>query len=41
MAALDWSTALALEFSHDGPLDERRGVVMQVSAKADVYRNPC
>ncbi|XP_023694358.2 protein transport protein Sec24C isoform X1 [Paramormyrops kingsleyae] len=31
MTALDGSTALALEFSHDGPLDDRRGVVIQAA----------
>lgn len=32
MAALDWHTALAFEFTHGKSLDETRGVAMQVSA---------
>ncbi|KAI1900929.1 hypothetical protein AGOR_G00054890 [Albula goreensis] len=31
LAALDWRTALAVQFTHCGPLDEKRGVVIQVA----------
>lgn len=30
MAALDWHTALAFEFTHRKSIDETRGVAMQV-----------
>ncbi|XP_061116556.1 protein transport protein Sec24C [Conger conger] len=31
LAALDWRTALAVQFVHCGPLDEQRGVVIQAA----------
>ncbi|KAJ8286144.1 hypothetical protein GJAV_G00035020 [Gymnothorax javanicus] len=31
LAALDWSTALAVQFTHSGSLDEQRGVVIQAA----------
>ncbi|KAG7480811.1 hypothetical protein MATL_G00060150 [Megalops atlanticus] len=31
LAALDWRTALAIQFIHCSPLDEQRGVVIQVA----------
>lgn len=38
MAALDWHTALAFEFTHSKSLDETRGVAIQVRARS---LSPC
>lgn len=39
LAALDWRTALAVQFAHSGPLDEQRGVVIQVGRRLNLGCN--
>lgn len=41
MAALDWRTALAFEFTHSKSLDETRGVAIQVRNQNEMFTIVC